>query len=357
MIFWLFSNEYWVSSLPYEQLLLLRAVGALLTAAILFLLLGSKSIETLKKFRLKQIIRAIGPASHVENKQNTPTMGGIPIIMVLLFSVLLWADLSNVYIGLLSIVLISYGLIGFCDDYLKVVRKSADGLFARWKYLCQSILGLLVAMFLFMYSTGPHSASLFVPGVNDFIVSLGWLYIVLSYFVIVGTSNAVNLTDGLDGLAIIPIILVGLALGVLAYFIGNPAYAYSLPYVEHAQELLVFTTAMFGAGIGFLWFNAHPARVFMGDVGSLALGAVLGCMAIVLHLELLLFIMGGIFVVETLSVMLQIFSFRVYKKRIFKMAPIHHHFELDGWSETQVVIRFWIITLLLITFGVGLLFL
>ena len=293
--------------------------------------------------QIGQTVRDDGPQSHL-SKSGTPTMGGVLILLSILISGLLWADLSNRYVVVTLITLAAFGIIGFVDDYRKVIRKDPAGLVARWKYFWQSVVALTIATYLYWTATQPAETALLIPFFKDVMPQLGALYILLAYFVIVGTSNAVNLTDGLDGLAIMPTVMVAGALGVFAYVTGHVNFAnyLQIPYIPEAAELTVVCAAIAGAGLGFLWFNTYPAQVFMGDVGSLALGAVLGIIAILVRQELVLFIMGGVFVIETLSVMLQVGSYKMRGKRIFRMAPIHHHYELKGWPEPRVIVRFWI---------------
>jgi phospho-N-acetylmuramoyl-pentapeptide-transferase len=336
------------------QYLSLRAIFAVITALTVALYLGPKVIRKLREYQIGQTIRDDGPKSHL-SKAGTPTMGGALILLSITVSTLLWGNLENKYVWLTLLVTLAFGLIGWIDDYRKVVEKNSRGLPARWKYFWQSALAIIVAVY--MFATAPSSAetSLIIPFFKDVILDLGIFYIVLSYFVIVGASNAVNLTDGLDGLAILPTVMVGAGLGLCAYFAGNVNYSdyLSIPYVIGAGELVVFSGALVGAGVGFLWFNTYPAQVFMGDVGSLALGAALGMMAVITRQEIVFFIMGGIFVAETMSVILQVGSFKLTGKRIFRMAPLHHHYELKGWPEPRVIVRFWIVTLLLVLAGLA----
>jgi phospho-N-acetylmuramoyl-pentapeptide-transferase len=355
MLFWLaeYLTQY-NSGFAVVQYLSLRAIFAVITALAVALFLGPKVIRKLHKYQIGQTIRDDGPKSHL-SKAGTPTMGGALILLSITVSTLLWGDLENKYVWLTLLVTLAFGVIGWIDDYRKVVEKNSRGLPARWKYFWQSALAIVAASFLF--ATAPSSAetALIIPFFKDVIIELGIFYIVLSYFVIVGASNAVNLTDGLDGLAILPTVMVGAALGLCAYLAGNVNYSeyLSIPYVIGAGELAVFSGALVGAGVGFLWFNTYPAQVFMGDVGSLALGAALGMMAIITRQEIVFFIMGGIFVAETVSVILQVGSFKLTGKRIFRMAPLHHHYELKGWPEPRVIVRFWIITLLLVLAGLA----
>jgi phospho-N-acetylmuramoyl-pentapeptide-transferase len=336
------------------QYLSLRAIFAVITALTVALYLGPKVIRKLREYQIGQTIRDDGPKSHL-SKAGTPTMGGVLILLSITVTTLLWGNLENKYVWLTLLVTLAFGAIGWVDDYRKVVEKNSRGLPARWKYFWQSALAIVAAVY--MFATAPSSAetSLIIPFFKDVIIELGIFYIVLSYFVIVGASNAVNLTDGLDGLAILPTVMVGAALGLCAYFAGNVNYSeyLSIPYVIGAGELVVFSGALVGAGVGFLWFNTYPAQVFMGDVGSLALGAALGMMAIITRQEIVFFIMGGIFVAETMSVILQVGSFKLTGKRIFRMAPLHHHYELKGWPEPRVIVRFWIVTLILVLAGLA----
>ncbi|MGL5106001.1 MAG: phospho-N-acetylmuramoyl-pentapeptide-transferase, partial [Plesiomonas shigelloides] len=316
--------------------LTLRAIVSLLTALAIALWMGPHLIAWLQKLQIGQVVRNDGPESHF-SKRGTPTMGGLMILTSISISVLLWANLSNPYVWCVLFVLLGYGAVGFVDDYRKVVRKNTKGLIARWKYFWQSVIALIVAFAL--YATGKDTAAtqLVVPFFKDIMPQLGLLYILLTYFVVVGTSNAVNLTDGLDGLAIMPTVFVAAGLALVAWATGNVNFAEYLhiPYIRHSGELVVVCTAIVGAGLGFLWFNTYPAQVFMGDVGSLALGGALGIIAVLLRQEFLLLIMGGVFVMETLSVILQVGSFKLRGQRIFRMAPIHHHYELKGWPEPR----------------------
>ncbi|WFQ78311.1 phospho-N-acetylmuramoyl-pentapeptide-transferase [Xenorhabdus sp. SF857] len=331
-----------------------RAIVGLLTALFIALWMGPTLIAYLQKLQIGQVVRDNGPESHF-SKRGTPTMGGLLILFSITSSVLLWARLDNPYVWCVLLVLVSYGVVGFVDDYRKVVRKDTKGLIARWKYFWQSVIALGVAFA--MYSIGKETAAtqLVVPFFKEVMPQLGLLYILLTYFVIVGTSNAVNLTDGLDGLAIMPTVLVAAGFALVAWATGNVNFANYLhiPYLSHAGELVIVCTAIVGAGLGFLWFNTYPAQVFMGDVGSLALGGALGTIAVLLRQEFLLIIMGGVFVVETLSVILQVGSFKLRGQRIFRMAPIHHHYELKGWPEPRVIVRFWIISLMLVLIGLA----
>ena len=336
------------------QYLTLRAILAALTALAISLLVGPRMIRWLAEYQVGQRVRSDGPQSHL-SKAGTPTMGGALILAAIVAATLLWADLANRFVWVVLLVTIAFGLIGFWDDYLKLVVGDSRGLIARYKYFWQSIAGLGAAIVLYVTAQSPADTTLYVPFFKHFVVPLGVLFIPLTYFVIVGSSNAVNLTDGLDGLAIMPSVLVAGALGVFAYASGNVVFSnyLGIPYLAGAGEVLVICTAIFGAGLGFLWFNTYPAQVFMGDIGALALGAALGVIAVVVRQEIVLFIMGGVFVMETVSVILQVASFKLRGKRIFRMAPIHHHFELKGWAEPKVIVRFWIITVILVLLGLA----
>ena len=332
--------------------LTVRAIFALLTALIISMLMGQKVIDWLQKLQIGQVVRNDGPESHL-SKKGTPTMGGTLIVSSIMISVLLWAELSNPYVWVTLFVLGGFALVGFADDYLKVVRKNPRGLIARWKYFWQSVIALIVAFGLYIYGKDTPVTALVVPFFKDVMPQLGLFYIIFTYFVIVGSGNAVNLTDGLDGLAIMPTVFVAGGFAIVSWTTGNVNFAeyLNIPYIRYSGELMIVCMAIVGAGLGFLWFNNYPAMVFMGDVGSLALGGVLGIIAVLLRQEFLLVIMGGIFVIETLSVILQVGSFKLRGKRIFRMAPIHHHYELKGWPEPRVIVRFWIISLMLVLIG------
>ncbi|MGD8741786.1 MAG: phospho-N-acetylmuramoyl-pentapeptide-transferase [Granulosicoccaceae bacterium] len=336
------------------QYLTLRAILGVLTALTISFVIGPSMIRRLSLKQIGQTIRDDGPQSHL-SKAGTPTMGGALIIVAIAVSTLLWADLSNRYIWVVLATTIMFGVIGFVDDYIKLVRKDPKGLRAKYKYFWQSVVGLGVAWYLFSTAPGSVETTLIVPFVKALQFDLGWLFVPFVYFVIVGSSNAVNLTDGLDGLAIMPTVLVGSALGIFSYVAGNINLAGYLlvPYVPGAGEVVIFCGALLGAGLGFLWFNAYPAQVFMGDVGALALGAALGVLAVVVRQELVLVIMGGVFVIETVSVVLQVVSYKLTGKRLFRMAPLHHHFELKGWPEPRVIVRFWIVTVILVLIGLA----
>jgi len=336
------------------QYLTMRGILGVLTALLISLVIGPSMIRFLSSYNIGQSVRDDGPKSHF-SKSGTPTMGGALILVAIVVSTLLWSDLSSRFVWVVLCVTIGFGAIGWVDDYKKIVHRNSKGLAGRWKYFWQSVFGLGAALVLFNTAQFPIETQLIVPFVKDILIDLGWMYVVLTYFVIVGCSNAVNLTDGLDGLAILPTVLVGGALGVFAYLTGNFNFSVYLgiPYVPGVGEMVVFCGAIVGAGFGFLWFNTYPAQVFMGDVGALALGAALGVVAVIVRQELVLFIMGGIFVVETMSVVLQVASFKLTGRRIFRMAPLHHHFELKGWPEPRIIVRFWIITVVLVLIGLA----
>ena len=355
----------------------LRAVLATMTALVISFLIGPKMITWLARMKIGQAVRDDGPQTHLV-KAGTPTMGGALILVAIVVTTLLWANLSNRFVWVVLLVTLGFGAVGWVDDWRKVVYRNPRGLSARAKFAWQSVIGLVAAVYLAFSISAPDNtqffrlflawvqsgfnvnlspnADLIVPFFKSISYPLGvWGFIALTYCVIVGSSNAVNLTDGLDGLAIMPTVMVGGALGIFAYVTGNAIFSKYLgfPHIPGAGELAVICGAICGAGLGFLWFNAYPAEVFMGDVGALALGAALGTIAVIVRQEIVLFIMGGVFVVETLSVMIQVISFKTRGKRVFRMAPIHHHFELQGWKENQVVVRFWIITMLLVLFGLS----
>ncbi|MEO3679190.1 phospho-N-acetylmuramoyl-pentapeptide-transferase [Rheinheimera fenheensis] len=355
MLVWLaeYLTQYF-SFFNVFSYLTFRAILGILTSLLLSLYLGPKLIARLQKMQIGQVVRGDGPESHF-SKKGTPTMGGLLILGSVLVSTLLWANLENKYVWVVLFVLVSFGWIGFVDDYRKVIRKDPKGLIARWKYFWQSLFAIATAAFLYFTAERPAETALLVPFLKDVMPQLGLLFLALSYFVIVGTSNAVNLTDGLDGLAIVPTIMVAGAFAIIAYASGNVNFsAYlNIPYLPYASELVVLCAALIGAGLGFLWFNTYPAQVFMGDVGSLALGAVLGVIAILVRQEIVLFIMGGVFVMETLSVILQVGSYKLRGQRIFRMAPIHHHYELKGWPEPRVIVRFWILSIMFVLVGLA----
>ena len=332
----------------------LRSIVAALTALGLSLWWGPAVIRRLAQFKGGQPIRTDGPQSHF-SKAGTPTMGGGLILMTVAMSTLLWGDLRNRYVWVVLAVLVAFGAVGWYDDWIKIVRRDPNGLKSRYKYALQSLFGLAAGIFLYVTADTTAATTFFVPLLKDVAIPLGGLFIVVAYFWIVGFSNAVNLTDGLDGLAILPTVLVACALGVFAYASGNAVFStyLQIPQVPGAGELVIICAAIAGAGLGFLWFNTYPAMVFMGDVGALSLGAVLGTIAVIVRQELVLVIMGGVFVIETLSVMIQVASFKLTGKRVFRMAPIHHHFELKGWPEPRVIVRFWIISVVLVLVGLA----
>lgn len=342
----LYSLHDYYSFFNVFRYITLRTVYAVITALVLCLMIGPYMIELLKKYQIGQFVRNDGPSRHL-TKAGTPTMGGVLILIIVVLATLSWADLSNVYVWLVLAVLAGFGLIGFADDYLKVVRKKSEGLRGKYKFTMQIAIATLVAIAL--YYLPAYSTTLSVPFLKNFNPDLGWFYIPFVIFIIVGTSNAVNLTDGLDGLAIGPVIVVTMVFTIITYVAGNAKIASYLliPFINGSGELAILCGAVFGAGLGFLWFNTYPASVFMGDVGSLPLGALLGTVAVIAKHELLLIIVGGIFVVETVSVIFQVASFRLHGKRVFLMAPLHHHYELKGWQEPKIIVRFWIIAIIL----------
>jgi phospho-N-acetylmuramoyl-pentapeptide-transferase len=353
----LYATDYltrFISAFNVFSYISMRAIMGALTALVISLMLGPGLIRRLQLRKIGQTVRDDGPGSHLP-KAGTPTMGGTLILLALTISTLLWANLSSAYVWIVVLVTLAYGLIGFVDDYRKLVHRDPKGLPARAKFFWQALVGLVAAVGLFALADRPQETALLIPYLKNLLVPLGWFYIVLTFFVIVGTSNAVNLTDGLDGLAIMPSVMVAGALGIFAYVAGNVIYSryLGMPYIEGAGELMVFCSALAGAGLGFLWFNTYPAQVFMGDIGALAIGAALGTVAVIVRQELVLLIMGGLFVVETLSVVIQVASFRMTGKRVFRMAPLHHHFELKGWAEPKVIVRFWIVTVILVLVGLS----
>ena len=334
--------------------LTMRAILGALTALLLSFIIGPRMIKRLTVKQISQPVREDGPETHLL-KTGTPTMGGALILTAISVSTLLWADLGNRYVWVVLFVTLSFGVIGFVDDYKKLILQNPAGISAKQKLFWQSGAALVAAIALYVTATDAVQTSLLIPYFKDLALPLGMFQIVVTYFFIVGFSNAVNLTDGLDGLAIMPTVLVGGALGIFAYVTGNVNFAayLGIPYVAGTGEILVFCTAMAGAGLGFLWFNTYPAQVFMGDIGALSLGAALGAVAVVVRQEIVLAIMGGVFVVETLSVIIQVASFKLTGKRVFRMAPLHHHFELKGWAEPKVIVRFWIITVILVLIGLA----
>ena len=355
MLLWL--TEYLTqfhSGFNVFQYLTLRIILGVLTSLFISLLVGPYLIRRLNEYQIGQSIRDDGPETHL-SKSGTPTMGGLLILVSIAVSTLCWADLGNRFIAVVLLVTLAFGVVGWVDDYRKVVEQNPKGLPGRYKYIWQSVIGLIAAIYLYQSATSPAETQLIIPFIKDVAINLGWMYVVLSYFVIVGTSNAVNLTDGLDGLAILPTVLVAGALMIFAYTTGHIYFAeyLGIPYIKGVGEVAIFCAAIVGSGLGFLWFNTYPAQVFMGDIGALALGAALGIVAIVVRQELVLFIMGGVFVMETVSVILQVGSYKLTGKRIFHMAPLHHHYELKGWPEPRVIVRFWIVTVILVLIGLA----
>jgi len=346
--------QQYESGFSVFQYITLRAILGTITALVLSLVIGPYMIRKLSSYKIGQQVRDDGPQSHL-SKAGTPTMGGALILIAIAISTLLWSDLSSEKVWVVLGVTLSFGLVGGIDDYKKLVFGNSKGLSARTKYFWQTVFGLMAAYFIYSHAKTPIETTMIIPFVKNVMIPLGGFFIVLSYLVIVGASNAVNLTDGLDGLAIMPTVMVAGALGVFAYATGHSTFAgyLGIPYVTGVGELAIFCGTIVGAGLGFLWFNTYPAQVFMGDVGALALGAALGVLAIYVRQELVLVIMGGIFVMETVSVILQVASFKLTGKRIFRMAPIHHHFELKGWPEPRVIVRFWIITVVLVLIGLA----
>ena len=355
MLFWLadYLSQYY-HGFGVFRYLTLRGIFGVLTALGMSLWLGPHFIRKLSFYQIGQAVRDDGPQTHL-SKAGTPTMGGALILICIAISTLLWADLSNRFVWVVLVVTFLFGAVGWVDDYRKVVEKNSRGLPARWKMFWQSVGGLGAAFFLYHTSTSPTETTLIIPFFKNLVVDLGPFFIVLVYLTIVGSSNAVNLTDGLDGLAILPTVMVASALAVFAYLSGHATFAEYLliPAVPGSGELVVFCAGIVGAGLGFLWFNTYPAQVFMGDVGALALGAALGVIAVIVRQEIVLVIMGGVFVMETVSVILQVGSYKLTGRRIFRMAPLHHHFELKGWPEPRVIVRFWIITIVLVLIGLA----
>jgi len=346
--------QQYESGFSVFQYITFRAILGTITALVLSLVIGPTMIRKLSSYTIGQQVRDDGPQSHL-SKAGTPTMGGALILVSIAISTLLWANLSSEKVWVVLGVTLSFGLIGGIDDYKKLVYGNSKGLSARSKYFWQTIVGFAAAFFMFSSAKTPVETTLIFPFLKDVMLPLGAGFVVLTYLVIVGSSNAVNLTDGLDGLAIMPTVMVAGALAVFAYLSGHLTFAnyLGIPYVAGVGELSIFCGALVGAGLGFLWFNTYPAMVFMGDVGALALGAALGVIAVYVRQELVLVIMGGVFVMETVSVILQVGSYKLTGKRIFRMAPIHHHFELKGWPEPRVIVRFWIITVVLVLVGLA----
>ena len=344
----LYKLHDWFSPLNVFRYITFRTALAVITAMLITFILGPSIIKRLRRFSVTQNIRDDGPQTHL-GKTGTPTMGGVLIIISILITILLWGDLTNAYIWVMAFSIVGFGAIGFIDDYLKIIKKDSKGLRACYKFGAQMLLALMIGMFLYMNPKDPFSAVLSVPFFKKWLFDLGWFYIPFSVVVIVGSSNAVNLTDGIDGLAIGLVGIAVLATGILVYISGNFKFSQYLQvlYLPGTGELTVLCGAMLGASLGFLWYNSYPADVFMGDVGSLSLGGSLGTLAVITKHEIVLAVVGGIFVIETLSVVLQVSSFKLTGKRIFRMAPIHHHFELKGWPEPKVIVRFWIVGIML----------
>ncbi|MDT8409485.1 MAG: phospho-N-acetylmuramoyl-pentapeptide-transferase [Wenzhouxiangellaceae bacterium] len=353
MLMWLFENQL-ADDLALFGFITFRTIMAALTSLVVSLAIGPLFIRYLTARKLGQPIRQVGPKSHFD-KAGTPTMGGALILISIVISTLLWVDLANRYVWTVLFVTVAFGMIGAVDDYRKLKYNDSRGLPALAKYLLQSLAALVVAVFLYVTADVPGATTLLVPFFKDVMLPLGPGFIVLTYFVIVGSSNAVNLTDGLDGLAIVPAVMVAIGLGIFAYAVGNVIFADYLgfPFIPGAGELAIFCAALAGAGLGFLWFNTYPAQVFMGDVGALSVGAALGLTAVIVRQELVFMLMAGIFVLETVSVILQVASFKLTGKRIFRMAPLHHHFELKGWPEPKVIVRFWIVAVMLVLIGLA----
>lgn len=356
MLLWLTDIlAHYISAFSVFNYLTLRGILGVLTSLVISLVVGPTMIRKLGQYQIGQSVRDDGPQTHL-SKAGTPTMGGALILVSVAVSTLLWSDLGNRYVWITLLVTMLFGAIGWVDDYRKVVERNPKGLPARWKYFWQSLFGILAAVALYASSSLPQETAFIVPLFKGVDLQLGpVLFVVITYFVVVGSSNAVNLTDGLDGLAIMPTVMVAGALAVFAYLSGHFQFAEYLhiPHLPGSGELIVFCGSLVGAGLGFLWFNTYPAQVFMGDVGALALGAALGIVAVIVRQEIVLFIMGGVFVMETVSVILQVASFRLTGRRIFRMAPLHHHFELKGWPEPRVIVRFWVVTVVLVLIGLA----
>jgi phospho-N-acetylmuramoyl-pentapeptide-transferase len=355
MLYWLTQHlSQYQHSLQVVHYLTLRSIVAALSSMLIALIMGPRVIAYLSSRQIGQVVRDDGPQSHLK-KTGTPTMGGVMILVAAAFSTLLWGDLSNHYVWLTLLVTVGFGAIGWMDDYLKLIKKNSKGLSARQKLLFQTLIAFAASLYLYMTASTVMETSLLVPFLKNVSIPLGGFFIVFSVLVIIGTSNAVNLTDGLDGLAILPAVMVLAALGIFAYIMGNVEFSKYLHIgnITGVGEVSVFCGALAGAGLGFLWFNTYPAMIFMGDVGALSLGAAIGVVAVIVRQEILLCLMGGIFVLETISVVMQVASFKLTGKRIFKMAPIHHHYELKGWPEPRIIVRFWIVTFILVMCGLA----
>ncbi len=355
MLIWLFEwlSQYH-SGFNVFRYLTLRGICGVLTSITIFFIFGPAMIRKLSEYQIGQTIRVDGPPTHFD-KVGTPTMGGLLILVAVVVTTLLWADLGNRFVWVTLLTTILFGLIGWIDDYRKLIEKNPRGMGARNKFLGQTLVGFAAACFLYFTAQSPVETAFLVPLFKNVSIPLGAGFIVLAWFVIVGTSNAINLTDGLDGLAIMPTVMVAGAFGIFAYVTGNSIFSeyLGIPYIPGVGEVLVFCAALVGSGLGFLWFNTYPAQVFMGDIGALSLGAAIGVIAVIVRQEIVLMIMGGIFVVETVSVILQVASYKLVGRRIFRMAPLHHHFELKGWPEPRVIVRFWIISLMLVLVGLA----
>ncbi|HHQ14548.1 MAG TPA: phospho-N-acetylmuramoyl-pentapeptide-transferase [Chromatiales bacterium] len=344
----------YVSGFNVFTYITMRAIMGALTALVISLVFGPVMIRRLHVRQIGQTVRNDGPQTHLL-KSGTPTMGGALILVAIVLSTVLWADLGNPYVWIVTGVTLAFGAIGFVDDYRKLILRDPAGLSATAKLFWQSLIAIAAALSLYYQADQPDQTALLIPYLKNVMIPLGVMFIPFTYLVIVGTSNAVNLTDGLDGLAIMPTVLVGGALGIFGYAAGNAIYSdyLGIPFVQGAGEMLVFCATIAGAGLGFLWFNTYPAQVFMGDIGALALGAALGTVAVIVRQELVLAIMGGLFVIETLSVIIQVSSYKLTGRRVFRMAPLHHHYELKGWAEPKVIVRFWIITVILVLVGLS----
>lgn len=355
MLFWLSKYlMHFDHAFRVFEYISLRAILATVTSLLVSLCMGPLMIRSLEARNLGQPIRALGPADH-QSKSGTPTMGGVLIIASVLLSTLLWAKLEVLYVWIALAAMLAFGFLGGLDDYFKLKLNNSDGLSAKVKLFWQSVIAIGLAFLLYHHHVDHRISQIVVPFTKQLTVDIGVGFLFLAYFVIVGTSNAVNLTDGLDGLAVMPIVFVACGLGVFAYLTGNIRFSSYLmiPYVPGVGELTIFCAALVGSGLGFLWFNTYPAQVFMGDVGSLGLGAAIGVVALMVRQEIALIIMGGIFVIEAMSVILQVGSYKLFGRRMFRMAPLHHHFELKGWPEPKVIVRFWIISLVLVLIGLA----
>ncbi|CAL4321051.1 Phospho-N-acetylmuramoyl-pentapeptide-transferase [Buchnera aphidicola (Neophyllaphis podocarpi)] len=332
--------------------IIFRSICSFITSIIFSVYITKHIIKLFSNLQFNQVIRYEGPSSHY-NKKNTPTMGGITIIISTIISVIIWSDLLNNYIWYILYILISYGIIGLIDDYYKITKKNSKGITAKYKYLFLSIISLIIIYFVFIDCIN-QKHELPIPFIKNINFKINWIYLIIMYFVIVGTSNSVNITDGLDGLAIIPVILIATIFAIISFISGNIDLSnyFNLQYICNAGELIIFCTSLIGSGIVFLWFNTYPAEIFMGDIGSLSLGGTIGIIALLLHQEILLIIIGGVLVIETISVIIQVICFKIFKIRIFNMAPIHHHYEIKGYKESKITVRLWIISLLLFLIGI-----